>query len=730
MLHHRSPLRHLVTAVAVAVTTGAGLVVGLVVAAPPGAADVASPRWQHDIAGAKFQWSSPAVGDLGGRSGVTVVGGMNGGVYAFGPDGSPMFAPNVGAPVASSPAIGDVDGTGANVIVVGYGAETPGRGGVAIINPDGGIRCRFDTPARSDGLAGVWNSPAIGDVDGDGVNDIVFGSFDNRIFAMHGDCGVFASFDNLDTVWSAPALRDVDGDGAAEIFIGGDATASNVAGSFSGGAFRSLEYDGTGTLAQRWVRQWPETFQGGAAFATIGGQPAVVTGTGADYCRNHGGNCANSQKVWAFDPSDGHDLAGWPRTATYETFLGGPAVGDIDGDGRDDVVISSTDYKGNGAGAVDAFLGNGRHWVFTSADEIPSSPVIADTDGAGTPEVLVGTNGQVYVLDGPTGAVRQSLIAAGNWAHKSAPAVANLAGAWAVVTAGFDPSSNAGKIGAFPIPVPATAPWPQYQKNARRLGSDPTDSGPLRCGSGYWLSASDGGIFAFGPQAPFFGSAGDIHLNQPIVGMAAAPGRAGYWFVATDGGIFTYGNAGFFGSAGNIALNSPIVAMAARPQGDGYWLVAADGGIFSYGNAGFFGSTGNIHLNQPIVGMAATPSGGGYWLVARDGGVFAFGDAVFFGSTGDIHLNQPIVGMAATPAGGGYWFVAADGGVFAFGDAAFFGSTGNIHLNRPVVGMRATPDGGGYWFVATDGGIFAFGDAEFCGSTGNIRLNRPIVGMG
>jgi hypothetical protein len=35
-----------------------------------------------------------------------------------------------------------------------------------------------------------------------------------------------------------------------------------------------------------------------------------------------------------------------------------------------------------------------------------------------------------------------------------------------------------------------------------------------------------------------------------------------YWLVASDGGIFTYGSAGFFGSAGSIHLNKPIVGMA------------------------------------------------------------------------------------------------------------------------------------------------------------------------
>ncbi len=165
-------------------------------------------------------------------------------------------------------------------------------------------------------------------------------------------------------------------------------------------------------------------------------------------------------------------------------------------------------------------------------------------------------------------------------------------------------------------------------------------------------------------------------LNKPIVGLAATSDGRGYWLVASDGGIFSFGDATFHGSTGSLHLNKPIVGMASTPDGQGYWLVASDGGIFSFGDATFHGSTGNIHLNQPIVGMASTSGGKGYWLVASDGGIFAFGDATFQGSTGNVHLNQPMVGMSATNDGRGYWLVASDGGIFNAGDATFFGSEG------------------------------------------------------
>ncbi len=43
------------------------------------------------------------------------------------------------------------------------------------------------------------------------------------------------------------------------------------------------------------------------------------------------------------------------------------------------------------------------------------------------------------------------------------------------------------------------------------------------------------------------GSTGNIKLNKPVVGMANTPDGNGYWLVASDGGIFAYGDAKFYG---------------------------------------------------------------------------------------------------------------------------------------------------------------------------------------
>jgi len=90
--------------------------------------------------------------------------------------------------------------------------------------------------------------------------------------------------------------------------------------------------------------------------------------------------------------------------------------------------------------------------------------------------------------------------------------------------------------------------------------------------------------------------------------MAGSPSGHGYWLVASDGGIFNYGDAQFYGSSGSIHLNKPIVAMGATADGGGYWLAASDGGIFNYGDAAFKGSAGGSPLNQPVVGMSSATS--------------------------------------------------------------------------------------------------------------------------
>ena len=86
--------------------------------------------------------------------------------------------------------------------------------------------------------------------------------------------------------------------------------------------------------------------------------------------------------------------------------------------------------------------------------------------------------------------------------------------------------------------------------------------------------------------------------------MAATPDGKGYWLVASDGGIFAYGDASFEGSHGRVPAQQAHRGHGRDPRWAGYWLAASDGGIFTFGDARFEGSHGGRPLNKPIVAVA------------------------------------------------------------------------------------------------------------------------------
>ncbi|HEY5383955.1 MAG TPA: hypothetical protein VIJ56_01880, partial [Acidimicrobiales bacterium] len=152
--------------------------------------------------------------------------------------------------------------------------------------------------------------------------------------------------------------------------------------------------------------------------------------------------------------------------------------------------------------------------------------------------------------------------------------------------------SDAGAIFS-PFGSPTTGDVPSTNQVTPILAGLTYGFGPT---NSYWVVTATASVHPFG-SAKTFGSLAS--LNKPIVGMATTLNGLGYWLVASDGGVFSYGNAAFLGSRGGQPLNKPIVGMAATPDGGGYWLVASDGGIFSYGDAAFFGSRGGQVLNKP-----------------------------------------------------------------------------------------------------------------------------------
>jgi hypothetical protein len=101
-------------------------------------------------------------------------------------------------------------------------------------------------------------------------------------------------------------------------------------------------------------------------------------------------------RVYAIS-SDGADVSGWP-VSTGDAIQASPAIGDINGDGRSEVIIGSDDGK------IYAFGGNGRMvagWPVVTGSMVRSTPAITDIDGDGTDDVVIGSDdGNVYALNG------------------------------------------------------------------------------------------------------------------------------------------------------------------------------------------------------------------------------------------------------------------------------------------------------------------------------------------
>ena len=111
---------------------------------------------------------------------------------------------------------------------------------------------------------------------------------------------------------------------------------------------------------------------------------------------------------------------------------------------------------------------------------------------------------------------------------------------WWPPTAASSPSATPGST-ARPATCTSTSRWWAWPPP------------PTAAATGWWPPTA-----ASSPSATpaFYGSMGGIHLNQPVVGMAATPDGGGYWLVAADGGIFAFGDAASTGRPGTSTSTS------------------------------------------------------------------------------------------------------------------------------------------------------------------------------
>ncbi|MBD3235534.1 MAG: hypothetical protein GF330_02385 [Candidatus Eisenbacteria bacterium] len=274
---------------------------------------------------------TPAIEDMDGDGDLEIIAPSGNLVHALTAEfdelpGWPVVAPET----VGSVAVGDLDGDGEMEVIAGtlQGPVGPDPFELYVWELDGTVKPGF--PRATSGV--VKAPPAIGDLDRDGVREIVLPAYDdsNDDFLY-----VWDATGNPEPGWpqrvgrarlSPPALADFDGDGDLEVVIGSGRVSAPLA-----SGLLAFEHDGTP------VSGFPVEIPEGAQ---INSSPAVVDLDG-DPARLEI-IVKVTDHIYAYH-SDGSLVSGFPYElpdfGATGTTSPSPAVADMDGDGAPELAV-------------------------------------------------------------------------------------------------------------------------------------------------------------------------------------------------------------------------------------------------------------------------------------------------------------------------------------------------------------------------------------------------------
>ena len=301
------------------------------------------------------------------------------------------------AAIRATPAVTNIPGVGLAIFaatvdgrVFGWNARTGALlSGWPTTGQDPGV-----VQPLADSANAVYGGIATGDLDADGIPEILVPSINHELTAYRANGKVFWRFNNDAAIVSVPVIGDLDQDGLMDVVLSGDSSASSFY--ELGGRITALSGDGR----RKWVFQIDQAAQSSPTLADLNqdGFLDVVFGTGYNVA-------GTGNKVYALDRF-GKLLPGWPYTTDSGSADAGtfpsPAVADLLNDGTLKVVI------GDGLGRYHAINADGSQlWITTAVDPQRqyASPIVADINGDGILDVIAATGNTVQAFSGTNGAL-------------------------------------------------------------------------------------------------------------------------------------------------------------------------------------------------------------------------------------------------------------------------------------------------------------------------------------
>jgi subtilisin family serine protease len=328
-------------------------------------------RWSKELASGYPYVDVPVVGDIDGDGypEIFVDVGSSQQLFAFKHDGTPLGAnwPVHLEATSLGKVLADLNGDG-NIELVGYSNDSITHNGsefrqLVVWDKDGNLLQKWEVPACDAQVDAPKMFPAVGNLDGQPGLEIVAVSGCSSIaaFKLHKPLGPIWTASTFGTFVASPVIGDLDQNGTNEIVI----AAYDSSNSGRGGIYA---FDNHGRRLPGWPVLLEQSFTTTPALADLLGDGQLEISipsakSGLLHLIRH----------------DGFEAEGWPvGPVTSSSLKSSTIIGDVDGDGVPDILLSSPGYTSvlvsNGdvsqAGGIKAWRADGKPLSLTGNSTI------------------------------------------------------------------------------------------------------------------------------------------------------------------------------------------------------------------------------------------------------------------------------------------------------------------------------------------------------------------------